>query len=355
MKLAVVALTPQGLKLAQKVAKHYVSQCQIYYAGKTEAKNVKTFNQPLKELVQNLFRDFDQWLFIMSLGIVVRVIAPHIKDKYSDPAVVVMDEQGKHVISVLSGHLGGANALTKEIASLTGAEPVITTASDLQNKIALDVLAREKGLVIEQKENLKFLNSALVRGHEVVVYYDEALENPEKLTELVGNWATIEPLAHLPQKRGKAVAFLTSKYLENPELPFIYLRPKHLILGLGCKAGTTKEEILQAIYGALNKAGRSVFSLKAVCSVDIKAQERGLLEAVKALGIPLKLFSRAQIRDKFKTEKGLSRSEFVQEKIGVEGVCEPTALLGGNSAHLILPKTLWPKVAVAIAEDKWQL
>lgn len=355
MKLAIVALTAQGLKLARKIGEAYSFPCQIYYPAETEIENVITFNAPLKSLVQEKFGEYEQWLFIMSLGIVVRVIAPYIKDKYSDPAVVVMDEQGQHVISVLSGHLGGANALAKEIASIIGAKPVITTASDLQGKIALDVLAGKKGLALEPKENIVFLNSALVKGKEVVVYYDNSLTNPEKLKELVENWAIVKPLDQWEEQKGEAIAFFTSSYLKFPQKPFLYLRPKNLILGIGCRAGTTKEEILKAIYGALKKAKRSVLSLKAICSVDIKAQEAGLLEAAQTLGIPLKFFTREEIHHKFNTEKNLNRSEFVQEKIGVEGVCEPTALLGGNSARLILPKTLWPKVTVAIAEDNWQL
>lgn len=357
MKLGIVALTPAGIRLAQEIAAKYPGETDIYFpdAAGHEIKNGHHFTGPLHDLVPALFQSYGRLLFIMSLGIVVRVIAPWIKDKYTDPAVAVMDEQGQHVISVLSGHLGGANTLANSIAELSGAKPVITTASDIQGKLALDVLARQKDLLIEPLENLKYLNSGLVRGEKITVFYDASLRNIHVLNRLIGNWAEIASLDHAYGHESVAVAFLTSKQLPEPQVPYLYLRPRNLYVGVGCKAGTSKNEILAALRGALELAKRSLASVKAICSVELKAQEKGLLEVGTELHLPLYFYSSAEIKEKYAEDDNLSKSTFVLNKIGVEGVCEPTALLGDCTAKLILRKTSWPKVTVAIAEATWQL
>lgn len=355
MKLGIIALTPKGVELAQKISALWPDAAELYYPLKVKGVSGGTgFSEPLHSVVPDLFVRHKELLFIMSLGIVVRVIAPCLKDKYSDPAVVVMDEKGQHAISVLSGHLGGANKLAAQIAALVGARPVITTASDLQGKMALDVLAREKKLEIEPKENLKHLNSALVQGERVTVYCDFNQEDLSALQELIGNWAEIAPLNGYSVNAKHAVAFITNKKLREPTVPYIYLRPKNLWVGVGCRSGTSQEEVLTAILEALELTGRSIYSVQSICSVDLKAEEQGLLEAAKLLGLPLQFFSKDELKSRIKSDN-LSKSSFVLEKIGVEGVCEPAALLGGNSAHLILPKTRWPKVTVAIAEGSWRL
>ncbi|MDS1029033.1 cobalt-precorrin 5A hydrolase [Bacillota bacterium LX-D] len=356
MALAIVVLTSKGLRQAKKIAAAIPKKVIIYCPTKiTEGDiSVHAFSEPLASIAKDLFAEHQQLLFIMSLGIVVRVIAPYVKDKSSDPAVVVMDEQGLHVISVLSGHLGGANQLTLELAAISGAEPVITTASDLQGKVAIDIIARDAKLKLEPKENIKYLNSALVNNKPAQVFYEEAFQDVSKLKNLISDWAEVLPLEQYKQD-GCAAAFLTSKELLLPRKDCLYLRPKSLVLGIGCRAGTTEEEIMYAIKSALKQVARSILSIKKICSIDLKSKEKGLLAAAQSLGVKTEFFAVKRIEDMIQRQFDLSKSSFVLNKIGVEGVCEPAALLGANTAHLILRKTKCPKVTVAIAEDIWQL
>jgi cobalt-precorrin 5A hydrolase len=168
MKLAVIALTKGGAKLGQRIALAYPEQVDLY---------LSPLNQPLKQLTERLFPQYQGIVFIMALGIVVRTIAPFLQDKRKDPAVVCLDEAGSFVISVASGHLGGANKLTIQLAELLSAAPVITTATDVQGKIAFDVLAVEQDLLIEPFENLRLLNSALVNGEKIGLISQSQLKN----------------------------------------------------------------------------------------------------------------------------------------------------------------------------------
>ncbi|MDA8210583.1 MAG: cobalt-precorrin 5A hydrolase [Clostridia bacterium] len=359
MKLAVVALTKGGADLGRRIAQAYPEQVDLYHTP---------FDQPLKLLAERLFQQYQGIVFIMALGIVVRVVGPILQDKRRDPAVVCMDEAGNFVISVASGHLGGANRLTTELAELLGATPVITTATDVRGKIAFDVLARELDLVIEPFENLKLLNSALVNGEKIGVVSQLPAE---KLGFAQGSsrwegiavhpWAKLSGELAFPEitDLGYPYLVLITNRVPDVSLPsgraepvVLYLRPRNLIAGVGCRRGIAQEDILAAVTDACRQAGKSPLSLKKLVSVDLKKDETGLLEAARELGLPMEFFDRTELARHLEDHPELSRSDYVKAQIGVGGVCEPAALLAGYQTTLVLPKRKYRGVTVALAEER---
>jgi cobalt-precorrin 5A hydrolase len=356
MKLAVIALTKGGAQLGQRIALAYPEQVDLY---------LNPLNQPLKQLTERLFPQYQGIVFIMALGIVVRTIAPFLQDKRKDPAVVCLDEAGSFVISVASGHLGGANKLTIQLAELLSAAPVITTATDVQGKIAFDVLAVEQDLLIEPFENLRLLNSALVNGEKIGLISQIPAEklgyqkdNPRWAGITFNPWTEKWPeqLATNGHYQYPFMVIITNQEQPipaiKPEPVILHLRPKNLIAGIGCRKGVKAEVIISAIKDALNQAGRSALSLCKLTSVDIKQAEPGLLEAALKLGLPIKFYPALELDQYLEKHTELSQSEYVKTQIGVGGVCEPAAMLAGHQTTLVLSKRKYQGVTVALAEEK---
>ena len=214
---------------------------------------------------------------IMATGIVVRAVAPLLKDKKTDPAVVVLDENGCFVISLLSGHIGGANALTSRIAERIGAQPVITTASDLQGRVALDLWAKEENLYIEDYKKLKTLSAKIVNGERVTVR-----------TERIFNSDDIPDEFDIVGQNDHADIIITGRLLDDDAL---FLRPKNLFAGIGCNRGTTKEEILDFVSEAFEREKLSIHSVARIASIDLKEDEQGLIDFANEQGLGIDFFS----------------------------------------------------------------
>lgn len=296
MRIAILAVTETGFNLAEKIS--------LRIGGEIFCKG-KNFDS-LKNFVADIFDKFDSLIFICAAGIVVRVIAPKIISKLVDPAVIVLDERGQNVISLLSGHVGGANDLTLKIATAIGANPVITTATDVENKFAVDSFAAKLGLRPEPKDAIKIINSAVLRD---------------------------EPI------------FLTAGSTT------LNLIPQKLIAGIGCKRGTSAEKIFSAVSQACEMINQPVSRIKILASVDIKRDEGGLLEFAKNLGVELKFFGVEELAKKIAAYK-LSESEFVKATIGVGNICEAAALCCVESARFALPKKSFGGVTVALVWEK---
>lgn len=360
MKIAVVAVTKQGIRLAERTASALRGSGQhntvLYLPGKFSLLRMegerKPYRKPLKELFGELFAEYEGIVCIMALGIVVRLIAPYLKDKTSDPAVVVMDELGQNVISALSGHLGGANKLTNDIAGLLGTNPVITTATDVQGLPALEILAEENGWIVEPFELVKKVNAALVNGQKVILYSETPfdMDLPEPLE--VREFARYSPA----RREDGRVILVTNRSARSFPPGTVFLRPKNLCIGIGCRKGVSKTEVIDAVQAALEETGRSLSSVRGFASVDIKSSEQGLLDAAKEFNLPVEFFSPEALDMLLKKRaEELSFSQMVYDRIGVGGVCEPSAIMSlGETSALIMPKTRYGKVTVAIAEEDWQ-
>lgn len=345
------ALTRQGSELAGSVAQTLASKgygVDLYLPEKyaREHPGARSFSGTLAEEAGGLFSRYDGLVMIMALGIVFRVFAPHIKDKRTDPAVLVLDEKGKFVISALSGHLGGANSLALELADLRGAIPVVTTATDVHGLTAVDVLSRDYNLALEPFEAVRKINSALVNGEPVHLYSEYNL--PAAFTGFSVSGSK-DPAERPP---GTWAVFLTGRVVPEPDRKTLFLRPRNLTVGVGCRRGAKAAEVLEAVGTALARIGRSPLCIKALATVDIKYDEPGIIEAAGALKAPLLIFTRQEIDGVYKTRGGeISFSDLVQQKIGVGGVCEPAALLACPRGRLILPKIKFPGVTVAVVEE----
>lgn len=296
MRTAIISLTAKGAHLAEKISSKV--------GGQTFAKG-KNFNK-LADLVADIFGKFDGLIFICAAGIVVRMIAPHIVSKLSDPAVLVIDEGGQNVISLLSGHVGRANELAVEIATAIKANPVITTATDVEGKFSVDAVASRLGLVPEPKEAIKAINAAILRGEDVYVTAGDVRLN---------------------------------------------LIPQNLIAGIGCRRGTSSLKIFEALQRACAMIHQPIERVRLLASVDAKKDEAGLTSLAEVMGLEIKFFTPTELQKKI-DEYQLDESKFVTRSVGIGNVCEAAALCCVEGARFALPKTAFKGVTVALLWEK---
>ncbi|NPV91091.1 MAG: cobalt-precorrin 5A hydrolase [Firmicutes bacterium] len=357
MKICVFAITRQGSSLAREVKDRMRAEGRrvelfIWKEHARESEGEHPIGGDLADKVGECFRRFDGMVMIMASGIAVRLIAPHLADKRRDPAVVVMDEKGSFAISLLSGHLGGANRLARELGDLLGAVPVITTSTDVNQTLALDELARERGWRVENPEVLKKVSAALVNGERVLMLADsprclEPLPRPDNLDLVELDGADRVPPGNNQGYRAAAVISTRDAVPELP-VPTLVIRPAAVVVGIGCRKGASRESIIEAVAGGLKKADRSPGAMRCLATIDLKQDEPGLLAAAESLGLPLLAFERrriAEIEDRFPS------SEWVKSRVGVGAVCEPAAYLAGKNPFRVLGKTRFDGVTVSVYED----
>lgn len=354
MNTAVISLTRKGAELAFRLG--YIYGCDVYMkeaflenfkkepAGEKDAPTVIALpaDGSFTGFAGMLFESYDALIFIMACGIVVRAIAPYIRDKRSDPAVVVLDEKGKYAISLLSGHIGRANELAADISQKIGGMPVITTSTDVNGVTAFDVFARENGCVIENFELLKHVSSALVNGGKVFFHSDYGINGllPENFLPYAPN---AKPCSEFGVVISNKIGF------EKHDGRTMYIRPQNLILGIGCRKGTTGDQINNAFMEFMELNKKSILSIKCVATIDLKKDEEGIQEFCSKYGFRLCIIS----RDRISSSAGsYTESEFVREKVGVPSVAEPCAVLGGEKARLICKKSVYKGITLALAEEE---
>lgn len=358
------ALTSKHVQPLQPLQSSQLSQSQPSLP--IESQEYRPFER-LAEILPDLWKKSDLLIFVMATGIVVRQIAPFLQSKDRDPAVLVLDEKGQFVISLLSGHLGGANAWAQALAEQLKAQPVITTATDVQGLIAPDEYARRLGWTVKPISGLKYVNRDLLDTGCLKVWSEVNLspEHPlmkdehycfvsEAEKEVAQVWVTPfhNTASESSQEDSKGKEILDINNHKN--LPWITLVPKALSIGVGSRRGISKEKVLEAIREALLKIRASEQSAFGIFSIDIKQEEAGIIEAAQEIGVPFQTFSASEIQ-RVVVQRELSHSEFVKEKIGVDGVCEAASLLGTKQGELILPKQKQNGVTVAISMEKYLL
>ncbi len=317
-------------------------------------------------LLPEIWRDRGAFIFVMAAGIVVRLISPLVGDKAIDPAVVVVDEKGEFVVPLLSGHLGRANEIARALAKITGGKAVITTSSDVNGLPALDLMAMDLGLVVENPRSLAEAMAAFLNGKGLSIYADVSLGwweeefrkagaevLPERNCEIRPDAA---PEGKSDRRARTRSVLVTEKRIEGDGVAV--LRPKCLWFGIGCRKGVAKEEILDAIGLAAKNAGVSLLSLAGMATIDRKASESGLIEAASELGARLKLYAPEELGAAVaKMKSGGTRptlSGFVKNTVGVGSVCEAASALASGMGSLLLPKTRFGRVTVAIAKANWR-
>ncbi len=354
-RLAVWALTPNGAKLAARLADS-LPDADIHVSQTlAEIKPSHILFDRLAAALEEKFRRYTGHIFIMSTGIVVRVLAGLLQSKTKDPAVVVVDDLGQNAISLLSGHIGGANELTHKIAQILKANPVITTATDINDLPAIDRLAMEKDLVIENPGAIKTVNMALLTGKKIMLcdpygILQNTLPGAEYLSsdELIkrfhknGQHTDIEDLAYI---------VIDDLCADLPSACLV-LRPASLIAGIGCNRSTDVTEILTHLEGVLEKNNLALSCLRGIASIDLKADEKGLIMAAESLRVPLTFFSKQEL-NQVKDIKNPSKA--VEKHVGVKSVCEAAAILAAQGGPLIVPKQSTRNVTAAIARINFSL
>ena len=282
MRLSIISFTDRGRTLSEKIGEmlrdnreiRLYTKCQAC-AGDVVPSSVEYVAAPLHEWAEKQMQEKNALLFIGACGIAVRAIAPSITDKLQDAPVLVMDEMGKYIIPVLAGHMGGANELAEYLAKLTGAEPVITTATDLNEKFAVDLFAKRNHLVIGNKEGIVKVSSKALAGKEIMIALEPGHGNFAHLPEGVRlvSYPPAEPVDVLisSQETGFEAA--------------IFLKPKEYIIGMGCKKGKSVDEINDFIEKQLEELGISDTQIYALASISQKREEPGLIEWCRRKGV----------------------------------------------------------------------
>ena len=341
-KVAIWVVTPNGLALAGLIAAD-LPAADLFVSASLEPDIPCTPFNRLSVAVADHFRTYSGHIFITAAGIAVRVVAPLLADKTRDPAVVVLDEMGRHAVSLVSGHIGGANALAEKIAGLTGARPVITTATDVSGAPAIDTAAVENDLAIENPEAIKKVNMAFIRKEKVALYdpagtLADAL--PESFVRRVkiskGGW---------PGPADSPGIYIDDAVAVLPD-GVLVLRPKSLAAGIGCNRNTAKDELKALLQNTLKQHRLSINSLKAIASINIKNDEPGLLSLAQELNIPLVFYAKEELN----TAMGIENpSTMVENHTGVKSVCEAAAILATGQGSLAVPKKKSKNATVAIA------
>ena len=330
MNLACLSFTDKGKLLGERL----LSICDNY---KVEHISNSEAEGGIKGFLESSWSKYDGFIFISATGIAVRLINPYIESKAKDPAIVVVDDEGKFSISLLSGHLGGANEIAKTIGGYLGATSVITTASDNRGIDSIDMFAKENDYYIEDLSTVTKITSMMVNNKVVGIYTED-----EKLIRYP-NLIKVDDLRDIDNSIEGIIIITSNKEISSLDIPYTILRPKNINIGIGCRKGVGVEVIMEAIDLALNKSNLSSESIKSMGTVEIKKDEAGIIEAAEHYNCPLRIFT---IKELLPLEDMFQKSQFVKDTIGVSSVSEPCAyLLGGKP---ILGKFIHKGVTISI-------
>ena len=337
MKIAIISVSKKGQQLAFGLKDKLdldstIIKCDLYY------KNVKKYF-PI------LFYEYDAIIAVMASGILIRSVAPLIESKVTDPAVINIDDNGRFVISTLSGHLGGANELANKIAGLIDATPVITTSTDVNSKLGIDVLANDLYLSIDNTKEILHFNKAILEGCDISITINPN-NNFEYLFDYLDN-VTLEINVSIRfSSKVNADEMLVS--FEEHEL---ILKERKIVVGIGCRRGKECKFIYDGLKKSLNDLKILPSRVNLLASAEIKKDEKGILELSEKLNIPVEFVDIDKL--KLFESKDVSKSDFVYSKFGIYGVCEPSALImAGFDSELIYKKTSYDGVTIAIAISK---
>lgn len=308
MKLAIITFTSRGKAIVNKLKDH-ISLDHYYKKGEEDFDVYK--------LTKTLMQDYEGIVFIGAIGIAVRSIAPNITTKDKDPAVVVVDNAGKYVISVLSGHLGGANDLCITLAEILNAEPIITTATDNLGKVAPDIIAKNNSLLIDDLDKAKAISSLLVEDRKVYFKDERSLINiPKGYTKDL-----LESLG--------AIIITNKNKVDLYNKPCLKLIRRDIVLGIGCKKDYDPKEMMDKVLEKLEYYNIDKRAVRYISTVEVKKDELAINNLCKKLKCDIKIFPLEEIK---KVQHKYPGSDFVEKTIGVRSVAEPVLELAGAIA-----------------------
>ncbi len=347
--VAIVSITKNGIEIA-KTLKSKVPSWEIFAPSKFSNNDSKInwFEESTTTKVGTLFQNYEALVCIFSLGAVIRLVAPHMKDKKTDPAVVVIDDTGKFVISTLSGHLGGANKLAEDIAGFIGATPVITTAADVNKTIAVDLVGNEFGWQIDNDSIVTKISALMVNEEKIGVFQDAGEKNwwlPKK--ELPKNVQLYSSLEELARSDCKGFLIITDKMIEDKHIleRAVVYRPKTLVVGVGLHWDTSRDTIKEGLEFSLSKFKLSPKSIAKFSSIKKEAQVAGLRELAESMNVPVDYFEKQELA-------GISipnPSRVVQTFEGTPSVSEASAIKSSGGTLVVEKQKFPPNLTIAIA------
>lgn len=374
MKVSIISFTLKGIELSLKIKKAFsgeteeelclYTKCSHAEKSLTERKlteknlaesGLSYVEQPLTEWTGEQMKKRRSLLFIGACGIAVRAIAPFLTDKLNDVPVLVMDEQGRFVIPVLAGHVGGANELAVSLAERMGSTPVITTATDLNHCFAVDLFARRNALHIVNRDGIAKVSSRILAGEEVTMAVEEGHFREEE-AGIPGEKRLLEEI-NVPEGIQLVSTESLADVLVAPasygQGRLLTLRPKEYVIGIGCKRGKAAEQINQFVNRVLKESGISMEQVAAFASIDRKKDEEGILWMSSHYGIPFVTYSAEELQQ---VEGTFHASEFVKSQVGVDNVCERAALrFSGPDGILITGKQAEDGITAAIVKRRWSV
>ncbi len=347
MKTATIAITKHGAAIARKLGGDRFIKNKFRPEGEADQQDLIYFDAPIKSLTAEIWPRYKALVYVVSLGAVVRTIAPFLKDKHEDPAIIVVDDKAQFVISVLSGHVGGANQLTQEISDRLSATAIITTASDVGQTISVDILGRELGWTTEGEAFITAVSAAVV-NEEAVAFVQETgeLQWWNRQSPLPKN-IVVTTLDALEKDAGhfSALLFVTDRVIDmTPIEKSVLYRPKSLVLGIGSDRGTSLEQIESFVFSQLTVAHLSFKSVRNVATAEAKRDEPGLNAFCEKHGLALVCYA----SETLKTVQAPNPSAMVLKHLGTPGVSEPAAMLSSEGT-LIVPKQKTQGVTLAVA------
>lgn len=335
MRIFIATFTAAGARLCADLSKQLPYPCEGFAPERFCGGNsLKPLNNSVSEWAKAHFKTGDALVFIGAAGIAVRAAAPHLRDKQHDPAVISLDERGNYIIPLLSGHLGGANRLAREIAALTGGIAVISTATDVNGCWAPDLWASENGYAVADIAKIKHISAAVLEGKPVGFDCDFPVSGD---------------LPFAPDDYAKTGICIS---LEKREkfAQTLWLIPKCLTLGIGCRKHTAPEALEDAVLDLLTEHRFPVESIGAVATVTLKENEPAILEFCDKYRIPMRVYTAEELKA---VPGEFSSSQRVLQVTGVDNVCERAAVLAGGG--LIVQKTAKNGVTLAVAKQNWRV
>jgi cobalt-precorrin 5A hydrolase len=350
-RTAVIAITKRGIDVARKI-KEKAPEVEIYAQAKHRdaASDVNWFDEPTTKIVGNAFKTYDALICIFSLGAVIRLIAPYLADKKSDPAVLVIDDRATYVISALSGHIGGGNELARRVAGLLGAQPVITTAADVNETIAVDLVGRDKGWEIENLDNVTKVSAMMVNEEKIAIYQDAGEKNWWN-RPLPRNVIVVDEPDRIKDSEFKGALVISDRVIADPEIlqKSVVYRPKSLVVGIGLHWDTPKEAIESGVDAVFRENGLATKSIRNICSIDRGSAAEGLAAFASAKGIPVQTFGRSELAQ----VEVPNPSQTVQRFEGTASVSEAASLLSSKGV-LVVPKVKFPpNLTIAVSRVRF--
>ena len=344
-KVSVLAITKNGINIGEKL-KELFPNWDIFVPSKlsNENKSITWYSEPTSDKIIELFKNSNALICLFSLGAVIRLIAPYLKDKKTDPAVIVIDDKTNFVISVLSGHIGGANELTQEISEKLNALPVITTAADVNKTIAVDLVGREFGWKIDDETTVTKISAHMVNAEPIGVFQQTG--NKKWYKELPKNVTIYNSLEELKKSNSKAHLIISDTIIDNglAQESVIY-RPQSLVIGIGLHWDTTKDTIKDGIEHCLKKFNLSSKCIAKLVSIKKPEDVQGLIDLGKEMQIPVEYVNREELAEIITPNP----SSTVKAFEGTASVSEAAAIKVSNGELIVEKQKFPPNLTIAIA------